>query len=85
MSEVPLYLSHTHSTAAACPGGRAACRAYPPATWLGFRKNNYITEMRSGSEEGSYLRLIDFCNSRLGSNKEEGGDLELGRGLNLGL
>ena len=25
------------------------------------RKNNYFTEMCIGSEEGSYLRLIDFC------------------------
>ena len=36
-------------------------------------KNNYFTEMCSGSEAGSYLRLIDFVslNSRLESNKEE--------------
>jgi hypothetical protein len=27
--------------------------------------------MWSGSEEGWYLRLIDGCNSRLESNKEE--------------
>ena len=36
--------------------------------------NNYFTEMCSGSEAGSYLRLIDFCaslNSRRESNKEE--------------
>ena len=35
---------------------------------------NYFTEMCSGSEEGSYLRLLDFVsfNSRLESNKEEG-------------
>ena len=33
------------------------------------------TVMRSGSEEGSYLRLVDGCslNSRLESNKEEEG------------
>ena len=24
-------------------------------------KNNYFAEMGSGSEEGSYLRLIDLC------------------------
>ena len=24
-------------------------------------KNNYFAEMRIGSEEGSYLRLIDLC------------------------
>ena len=27
---------------------------------LGFRQNNCFTEMCSGSEAGSYLRLIDF-------------------------
>ena len=37
-------------------------------------ENNYFTEMCSGSEAGSYLRLTDFAislNSRLESNKEE--------------
>ena len=28
-------------------------------------ENNYFTEMCSGSEEGSYLRLIDFCITQL--------------------
>ena len=28
-------------------------------------KNNYSTEMCSGSEAGSYLRLIDFCIAQL--------------------
>ena len=28
-------------------------------------KNNYFTEMCSGSEEGSYLMLIDFCITQL--------------------
>jgi len=28
-------------------------------------KNNYFTEMCSGSEDGSYLRLIDFCMTQL--------------------
>ena len=28
-------------------------------------KNNHYTEMRSGSEEGSYLRLIDGCITQL--------------------
>ena len=34
---------------------------------------NFLAEMWSGSEEGSYLRLIEFVslNSRLESNKEE--------------
>jgi hypothetical protein len=41
----------------------------PPPTG----KDNYLAEMWSGSEEGSYLRLRDFCitQSRLESNKEE--------------
>ena len=30
-------------------------------------KNNYFTEMFSGSEEGSYSRLIDFCIHQLDS------------------
>jgi len=28
-------------------------------------ENNYLTEMCSGSEAGSYLRLIDFCITQL--------------------
>jgi len=28
-------------------------------------KNDYFAEMGSGSEEGSYLRLIDFCITQL--------------------
>jgi len=28
-------------------------------------RNTYLTEMWSGSEEGSYLRLIDFCITQL--------------------
>ena len=31
----------------------------------GQLRNNYFTEMCSGSEEGSYLRLIDFCITQL--------------------
>jgi len=36
-------------------------------------ENNYFTEMCSGSDQGSYLRLTDFCitHSSLASNKEE--------------
>ena len=36
-------------------------------------RNNYFTEMCSGSEAGSYSRPIDFVplNSRLESNQEE--------------
>ena len=32
------------------------------------------TDMCSGSEVGSYLRLMDFCITRLESNKEEDED-----------
>jgi len=31
----------------------------------GLFKNNYFTEMCSGSEAGSYLRLIDVCITQL--------------------
>ena len=35
--------------------------------WGSQFKNNYLTEMCSGSEAGSYLRFIDFvCHSTLG-------------------
>jgi len=40
------------------------------ARWLPF-ENNYLTEMCSGSEAGSYLRLCVSLSSRLESNKEE--------------
>ena len=35
-----------------------------PCTTSQF-ENNYFTEMCSGSEAGSYLRLIDFCITQL--------------------
>ena len=38
--------------------------ASPPACCLPGQ-NNYFTEMCSGSEAGSYLRLIDFCITQL--------------------
>ena len=31
----------------------------------GYGENNCFTEMCSGSEVGSYLRLIDFCSTQL--------------------
>jgi len=34
-------------------------------------RHNYFTEMCSGSEEGSYLRLMDFCITRLGLRVKE--------------
>jgi len=35
-------------------------------TWCSSHlKNNHFAEMRSGSEEGSYLRLIDLCITQL--------------------
>ena len=39
----------------------ASRRACPPRRF----KNNYFTEMCSGSEAGSYVRLIDFCSTQL--------------------
>ena len=44
-------------------GGRAAEAQSPPRHQLPTRsqfENNYFTEMCSGSQAGSYLRLIDF-------------------------
>ena len=47
--------------------------------------NNYFTEMCSGSEAGSYLRLIDFmCHSTLGLRvikREESEGRKLGFGV----
>ena len=51
---------------------RFPARMMPPCSLLGYSsqfKNNYLTEMCSGSEAGSYLRLIDLCITQL-SNKE---------------
>ena len=42
--------------------------------WCSFQfKNDYIAKIWSGSEEGSYLRLIDVAslNSRLESNEQK--------------
>ena len=63
MSEVPLYRSRPHETAR---GGV-----------FGQGMGEYFTDMCSGSEEGSYLRLVDFvCHSTLGlrviKKKKEG-------------
>jgi len=48
-------------------------------------ENNYFTQMCSGSEAGSYLRLTDSAslNSRLGSNKEEEEVQRAGIGLGI--
>jgi len=40
-------------------------RARVPAGGGARSKNNCFTAMRSGSEEGSYLRLVDFCITQL--------------------
>ena len=38
----------------------------PPADRYSSQcKNNYLTEMCSGSGAGSYLRLMDFCITQL--------------------
>ena len=36
-----------------------------PLLFAAVARVNYFTEMCSGSEEGSYLRLIDFCITQL--------------------
>ena len=43
------------------------------ASGLRFGQNNCLTEMCSGSEEGSYVRFMTFVSldSRLESDKEE--------------
>ena len=54
-------------------------RAVSCTDWYSSQfKSNFCTEMCSGSEEGSYLRLIDFVslNSRRESRKEEEGQEE---------
>jgi len=55
-----------------CLGDREGIRG-PCVSKGGQFKNNYFTEMCSGSEAGSYLRPIDVCilNSRLESNNGE--------------
>jgi len=41
-------------------------RGYMVCTWYSSQfKNNCFTEMRSGSEEGSCLRLVDGCITQL--------------------
>ena len=47
--ENPYFLSSK------CDSSSNAC------TLIQTRYNNYFTEMCSGSEAGSYLRLMDFC------------------------
>jgi len=46
-------------------GGCGSSTASLPWSWLSPApvafKNKYFTEMCSGSEAGSYLRLIDLC------------------------
>ena len=42
-------------------GGAAAVASGPGLADPPFQVNNYFTEMCSGSEAGSYLRLIDSC------------------------
>jgi len=70
MSEVPLYL---------CADIKALCKVALRRSDFTERRrhrmvirvlfawgeDSYFTEMCSGSEEGSYLRLIDFCITQL--------------------
>ena len=72
--EVPLYrmgstrvtsLKATGVFRGAChPGGNLEASQFPDRYSSQF-KNNYFTEMCSGSEAGSYLRLIDLCITQL--------------------
>jgi len=41
------------------------CNGICPSIFIYCVKNNYFAEMYSGSEEGSYLRLIDFYITQL--------------------
>jgi len=63
MSEVPLYFLVWRANATISLEEHYLCLtrvdrriSSSPCTPV-----NYFTEMCSGSEEGSYLRLIDFC------------------------
>jgi len=44
-----------------CLQGGVETQLAPPGASTARRQNNYFTERCSGAEEGSYLRLIDFC------------------------
>ena len=64
MSEVPLHLTVWNAVASWNVGLDGVVSVRPAGQGSQF-KNNYYTEMCSGSEEGSYLRLIDFCITQL--------------------
>ena len=66
MSEVPLYklIKRAH-TMARMNGTSHTSRQISTCGQANQFKNNYFTEMCSGSEAGSYLRLIDFCIAQL--------------------
>jgi len=49
----------------ASTAARSWCSACLFGGWGSQFKNNYFTEMCSGSEEGSYVRLIDLCTTQL--------------------
>ena len=49
--------------AGGAPAGEGRGIGEPPVEGVGVR--GYLTEMCSGSEAGSYLRLIDFCITQL--------------------
>ena len=66
------HLLHPRGTLAHALGGRVVLGRVLEALVLHQRrlvqlsiKNNHLTEMCSGFEAGSYLRLIDFCITRL--------------------
>ena len=58
MSEVPLECSAGTNPRWWCGPQRGSAAEYS-------FKNNHSTEVSSGSEAGSYLRLIDFCITQL--------------------
>jgi len=66
MSEAPLYapaviLGDLWFICEFVPG----CFRYGTDRYSSQFKNNYFTEMCSGSKEGSYLRRIDLCITQL--------------------
>jgi len=58
MSEVPLY---TPGASTARASEREVRHKLATLETMVPGKNNFFTEMCSGSEAGSYLRLIDLC------------------------
>jgi len=58
-------VSYERGTPAVTPAEGPCFGANANTQYPGVLKNNYFTEMCSGSEAGSYLRLIDLCITQL--------------------